>query len=194
MDTTKIYENYSWFITQLNLCGINTEKLVEKLGGQERIMTAVAASNLDSGMAYAGSLLAHLKIVSGIATRNAKMISGAIEIDEKSIIKVALLNQIAKVIMFTPNTNEWQVKNTGKIYVFENLPGALRCGERSTWLCSECDIKFTEEEYEAMKILDKDMTEDNYAKIYSSPLSIIIKNANDMANLFAREVYKKENK
>ena len=79
----------------------------------------------------------------------------------------------------------------GKIYVFEELKGALRCGERSAWICSEVDIKFTEEEYEAMKVLDKDLSEDNYAKLFSSPLSIIIKNANDMATLFAREIYKK---
>ena len=193
-NTTKIYENYSWFITQLNLCGVNTEKLVTLLGGQERIMRAVAGSNLDSGLAYAGSLLEHIKIVCEIARRNAKMISGAIIIDEKSIVKVALLNQIAKVLMFVPNTNDWEVKNRGKIYVFEELKGALRCGERSTWLCTEADIKFTEEEYEAMKVLDKDLAEDNYAKLYSSPLSIVIRNANDMATLFAKEIYKKENK
>ena len=52
-------------------------------------------------------------------------------------------------------------------------------------------IFVTEEEYEAMKVLDKDLSEDNYAKLFSSPLSIIIKNANDMATLFAREIYKK---
>jgi hypothetical protein len=55
-------------------------------------------------------------------------------------------------------------------------------------------IRFTEEEYEAMKVLDKDLSEDNYAKLFSSPLSIIIKNANDMAILFAKEIYKKQNK
>lgn len=193
-NTNKIYENYSWFVTQLNLCGVNAEKLIDYLGGQERVMRAVAGSNLESGLAYAGSLLEHVKIVSEIAKRNAKMISGAITIDEKSIMKVALLNQIAKVLMFVPNTNEWQIKNQGKLYVFEELKGALRCGERSTWICGEVNIKFTEEEYEAMKVLDKDVSEDNYAKLYSSPLSIIIRNAHDMAILFAKEIYKKEKK
>lgn len=192
-NTNKIYENYSWFVTQLNLCGVNAEKLVNLLGGQERVMRAVAGSNIDSGLAYAGSLLEHVKIVSEIAKRNAAMISRAISIPEKSIMKVTLLNQIAKVLMFVPNTNEWQIKNQGKIYVFEDLKGALRCGERSIWLCCEADIKFTEEEFEAMKVLDKDLTEDNYAKLFSSPLSIIVKNANDMASLFAKEIYKKEN-
>lgn len=102
------------------------------------------------------------------------------QVDKDSLVKVILLSQISKVLMFTPNTNDWEVQKRGMVYTFNNLEGALRMGERSLLIAMNAGVKFTAEEFEAMRILDKSSDDDNYAKYYSSMLSTLVKQANEI--------------
>lgn len=162
------------------------EKIIEKLGGDESIKNATYALTGDTGAAYNGSFTKNViklgKIASEIANNPEIFKEGTIS--TKSIWKVALLSQIAKVLLFVENDNGWEISNRGMVYKYNNeLKGALRVGERSTLIASNCGVKFTEEEYEAMKIIDKTCEEDNYKKYFLSPLSQVIKIASDIINI-----------
>ena len=107
--------------------------------------------------------------------------------DIKSIVKVGLLHHISKVMLYQENDNTWEVNNRGMIYKFnQDLEGALRTGERSTMIASNSGVKFSEIEYEAMRIMDK-TNDDNYSKYYSSTLSTVIKQANEIVTLITKK-------
>ena len=54
---------------------------------------------------------------------------------------------------------------------------------RSVLICNECGIQLTEEEMEAMLILDRAEEGDAQAKFFSTPLSIVIKLTNELFTL-----------
>lgn len=90
--------------------------------------------------------------------------------------------------MFLPNDNEWEVTKRGMNYKFNDaLDGALRSGERSILIATNAGIKFSEIEFEAMRINDKSV-DDDYSRYYSSPLSVCVRQASEIINL----IYKKK--
>ena len=144
------------FIETLKELGFDFEFLSETA-----VANAPAGLSVDSGNAYEGALGDHCVLVYKIATKIAAMVATTLPVDKESLRKVCMLHQIAKAEMFVPNTEEWQRKK-GQLYKFAETPGVLKVGERSTMLASNCGIKFTPEEYEAMRILDK--TGEDYEK------------------------------
>jgi hypothetical protein len=184
----RLNKNYATFTLKLKEVGVDIDTLVEELG--DKLKTATYALNEDSGVAYDGALIQHLmyKVIKYALAAN-KTLPEEMMVDEQSIFKVIFLHQIAKAIMFEENDVDWQIKK-GSLYKFSELPGALRCGERSLFLCSKYGIKLTEEETEAMRVKDKDFDTDDYVKVYKSPLSLIVKFANDVADTEARVSYK----
>lgn len=168
-----------------------TEKLFEILGGNEKVMNAVYANTIDSGCAYDGSFIENVMKLTAYAIKYNDLLPENVKADKKSIAKVGLLGQIAKIIMFEPNDNSWEVTNRGIVYKYTELNGALRCGERSALIALNIGIRLTPLEYEAFKILDKNMEDDNYAKNFSSSLSVVIRQANETINIINRERNKK---
>ena len=165
----------------------SASKIIEMLGGDDAIVNATYASKEDSGLAYEGSFTKTILTLTGYAISINEMLPEAVRADKNSIAKVCLLSQIAKVQMFTPNPNDWEKEKRGIIYAFKPLPGALRTGERSILIAMNCGVGFTEEEFEAMRILDKDFDDDNYSKIFSSVLSVVIKQASEIINVINRK-------
>ena len=89
--------------------------------------------------------------------------------------------------VYEENDNNWEIVNRGMPYKFNNeLEGALRIGERSTLIAMNAGVKLTEIEFEAMRIIDKDSSEDNYTKYFSSPLSTVIRQASELITLTNR--------
>ena len=62
---------------------------------------------------------------------------------------------------------------------------SMKLGERSLFICSKYNIQFTEEEYAAMKILDKDEDKTNS---FITPLEQLVKISNQLT---AIETYQK---
>lgn len=181
----KINSNYAIFIEKLNNIGINTDKLINYLG-ENNLKKATYAPNSDSGMAFDGSLIYFsLCKITKLAVLINNNLFDSIKINQDSLIKVCLLHQISKAIMFEPNDSQWEKANRGILYKYKKIEGALRCGERSAYICLKCGIDLTPEEFEAIRIIDKD-SDDNYAKYYSSPLSIILKSAIELTMSEAR--------
>lgn len=185
----RINQNYQLFISRLSGMGINVDSLVEEFG--DLIKEAPAATTVDSGIAYKGGLLNHvMRVVCRYAVEINKSLPDNLKVDNNTLVKVCLLHQISKVVMFVPNDDDWQIKNRGIVYKYAELSGALKCGERSLVLCNNHGITFSEIESEAMRILDREPTDDQ-ARYFSSPLSIIIRQANELAILEAKSTIKK---
>lgn len=179
-----ILKNYDDFKKRLETyVGVDeTNNLINSLGGDDVMMDASYANLTDSGLAYRGSLIESMLNITKYAVKINQLLPENKQANLNSIVKVGLLHHIAKVLLYEPNDNNWEITNRGMVYKYNSeLEGALRVGERSILLSSNAGIKFSELEYEAMRIMDK-TNDDNYAKYYSSSLSIVIKQANEIVN------------
>ena len=153
---------------------------------------APAALTEDTGLAYPGALLSHIRLSTLIAERLCKIMSGTFNIDITSLRKVCCLMHLSKIDMFIPNDNDWEISKRGMNYKFAQLEGCLKAGERSALNACNLGIKFTPIEYESMKALDKDADEFNSGKYYNNIMTVIIRQANDLAYLVAKEKYNKK--
>lgn len=163
------------------------ENIIEALGGKEKVARATYSHLKDSGSAYDGSLLKNIIRMANYAIKLNEIVPDYAKADTNSINKVCMLCQIAKVLLYEENDNNWEIINRGMPYKFNNeLEGALRIGERSTLIAMNAGVKFNEIEFEAMRIIDKDSTEDNYTKYFSSTLSTVIRQASELITLTNR--------
>lgn len=145
-------------------------------------MFAPFAPNGDSKLAYDGALISHvLKVITPYAVRINELLPEKIQVNKDSLVKVCLLHQIAKSIMFIKNDNSWEVTNKGVWYKYVPSTLALKTGMRSLIMCQECGIEFTAEEIEALTILERE--NDEQAKYYCGTMSVIVKQANELALL-----------
>ena len=167
---------------------INVE--IEKIVNVDELMVAPAAPSLDSGVAYEGAIMFHTLMVWHFANKLLPIYSKIAPVDLKSLAKVIVLHQLGKVGMFTPNTDEWQIKKLGKAYTFVEHSACLKTGERSKMMCGNAGVTFTAEEYEAMSIFDKTPEEFENMSKFRTHLSSLLKMASDMAYAVARERYK----
>lgn len=192
----QINKNYDVWIKLLKKYNCYSDALIEKYG--DLIKKSSFSLNTDSGLCYEGSLLDvslnKLPTNSLEIAKTILKINGVDEIDnnlKESIAKVCILQHISKCLIFTEQTNEWNRKR-GYLYEFrKDLNTSLKVGERSIYMCMECGIKLSEDEFEAIRIIDK--SEDDDSLIYSSLLSNIIKTSNHFVNLLARMEYFKIN-
>ncbi len=183
-----ILKNFDDFKKRLELyIGVEeTSRLFEILGGEEKIMNAPFANTTNTGLAYDGSLIESLLNITTFAVKINQLLPKEKQADLKSIVKVGLLHHLGKVEMYEPNHNSWEINNRGIMYTYNDLlEGALRTGERSLWHACSAGIKFNALEFEAMRIMDKN-NDDDYSKYYSSPLSTVIKQANELLTLISK--------
>lgn len=160
------------------------ERIIEALGGEEKVANATYANSKDSGAAYNGAFIKNIiRLTKTANALNNLVLPEEIRADVASINKVCMLSQIAKVVMFKENDNNYEIVNRGILYKFETLDGALRTGERSTLIASNAGVVFTEVEYEAMRAIDNLSVDDNYTKFFSSPLSLVIRQAYEIVNM-----------
>lgn len=206
----RINEFYTSFISKLEEVGVDPTKMVEFLG-EEKIKQAPGGLETKSGLAFPGALL--LLILRNIdygkcvynATCNTKhyltekdengnlkfeMVSD-FDVDYKSFLKVLLLHHIGKVMMFEDNTDEWQKNKRGILYKWVDNNTVLKAGERALYICQKCGIELTEEEFEAMKINDK-TDEDKFSMLHISPLSMLVKMADDLTYMKINSILKKK--
>ena len=190
----KINKNYLLWTEYLKKYDCYSEDLINDYG--DAIKNASFAMNETSGAAYQGSLLdVVLSNLCVIAVHINDMAFGKNDkqkdrhpfllVDKKSLMKVLLLQHISKAEMFVSSKEEWKIKK-GMYYEFNNeLLTSLKLGDRSAFICQNYGIKLTEEEYEAMKICDKEEEKNNS---FVTPLAEIVKIANQLT---AIEVFRK---
>lgn len=164
------------------------ESIIEELGGDDAVMNATYANTENTGLAYDGSFTETVIALTVYAIKINELLPEEKQVSKESIAKVALLSQIGKVLLFKPQTNDWRRKNLGENYTYAELDGAIRVGERSILIAMNSGVKFTEFEFEAMRIMDKqNENADNYSKYFSGTLSMVIKQANEMIDIINRK-------
>jgi hypothetical protein len=189
MSENKIQENFKKYLDGLvRLFGEKiANNIIEALGGKDKVSKATFSHLTESGSAFDGSLIKNIIKMANYAKNLNAILPTFAQADENSIYKVCMLCQIAKVLLYEENDNNWEIINRGMAYKFNNkLEGALRIGERSTLIAMNVGVKFSEREFEAMRIIDKDYSEDNYTRYYSSPLATVIRQANELITLTNR--------
>jgi hypothetical protein len=178
MNTSKNLELWS---KKLYEVGVDTTSLVEEYGSD--IETATFSNLSTNGLAYEGSLLQTLLYkLTPYALKLNDMFPESIRVDRDKIIKVCLLQHIAKSVRLIKNENDWEVKNRGMVYKYNPSNPSIRNGLHSLQMCYEHGIMFSVDEVEAMTINDRDLTDDQ-ARWHSSLFASIIRQANEMVYL-----------
>ena len=178
--------SYWSLLTELNLSQFfDEEKLMEDLKRSPGALTE------DTGLAYPGALLRHIRLSTLIVERIAKIINGTYEIDFNSLRKVCSLMHLSKIEMFVRNDNAWEIEKRGMNYKFTVIDGCLKAGERSILNAMNSGIKFNAIEFEAMKAMDKDSEDFSSSKYFNNIMTVIIRQANDLAYMIAKEKNKK---
>lgn len=190
----KINLNYTRWIERLKKYNCFSERMMDEIG--EDIKNASFALQESSGCAYQGSMLdvvlnslclLAFQLNDAVFGENSKIKHPYLQVNSYMLMRVLLLQHIAKAEMFTLQTNAWKAKN-GYLYDFNNgLKSVLKCGERSIFLCMKYGIELSEEEYEAMRIIDKD---DDKTNPYLSPLCQLVKTVNQIAAIELYQDYK----
>ena len=150
--------------------------------------------NDDSGSAYQGSMIdIVLNHLCSVAYNINEVVFGptgkfnSMRVNPDMLMRVLLLQHIAKAEMFVNTRDTWKVKK-GMLYEFNtNLKASLKLGERSLYLCQKYGIELAEEEYEAIRIIDK--SEDDKIMFYINPLCSIVKMANQFVAVEMRQKY-----
>ena len=188
----KINLNYITFCNKLKKYNCYSEQMINEIGGQ--LKDCSFSMNDDSGSAYQGSMIdIVLNHLCSVAYNINEVVFGptgkfnSIRVNPDMLMRVLLLQDIAKAEMFVNTRDTWKVKK-GILYEFNtNLKASLKLGERSLYLCQKYGIELAEEEYEAIRIIDK--SEDDKIMFYINPLCSIVKMANQFVAVEMRQKY-----
>lgn len=181
----KINSNFILWIERLQKYNCYSQRLIDDMG--DLIKNASFSLTENSGSAYQGSMidvvlnnlcrLGYELNENCFGYQNNKIKHKHLYVNQNMLMRVLLLQHIAKAEMFVIQNNQWKAKN-GYIYDFNGeLKTSLKLGERSIFLCMKYGIELNEEEYEAMRIIDKDEDKTNS---FTQPLCAIVKIANQL--------------
>ena len=184
----KLNSNFVRWVERLKKYSCYSEEMISEIG--DKLKRASFTLSTVSGCAYDGSMidtvLNHLCVIAYHINEDAfglnvkqRMKHPFLKVDSNTLMKVLLLQHISKAEMFVPQEQQWKIKN-GYVFDFNpNMATTLKCGERSIYLCQKYGIKLTEEEYEAIRIIDKD-DDNKKADMYVNPLCQLVKIANQL--------------
>ena len=183
---------FDTYFKKLIGCGVSEEScenLKESYG--KLLDVAGFGAKADTGLAYEGALLETvLKKLAVFAIKINDIYPEEIRADKNSLVKVCLLQHISKCLRMTKSNDEWRIKKLGEVYTYtEGIP-AIGTGLHSLIMATNCGIRFTAFEVEAMTIIDR-KDDDLQAKYHSSMLTTIIKQANEMVYVQEHELLKK---
>ena len=181
-------KNYQLYLKKLEGIGVNTENF-EKIKDQVTNATYGLSLGIDGASAtYDGALLETvLKVLTPYAVRINEILSEELRADKSTLVKVCLLHQLSKAVTIVPNNDTWRAEKHGEIYMFKDGLPAIKMGMHSVVLCQELGIPLTAQEVEAMTIMDR--LDDVQAKYFASPLSVILRQANELTRMHIK--YKK---
>ena len=202
LSDAKINANYLAYLKRLEKYGCYSEEMINDIG--EDIKNASFSMQEDSGSSYKGSMIDAVlnslcKIAYninengfGAASKDNSMAHPYLKVNFDMLMRVLLLQHIGKAQMFVEETDNWKKTKRGYNYDFNNdLPANLKMGERSLYLCQKYGISLAEEEYEAIRIVDK--VDDGKGDYYASPLAVITKFVNMLAAIELKLKYQNKN-
>lgn len=193
----KINLNFVTFCKKLEKYNCYSERMMAEMG--ELIKNCSFALNEDSGSAYDGSMIdVVLNTLCSAAYNINEAVLGVnnkfshMKVNTDMLMRVLLLQHISKAEMFVPQTEPWKYKK-GLYYDFnQDLASTLKLGERSLYLCQKYGIELAEEEYEAIRIIDK--LDDDKINSFVSPLCLLVKMANQLTAVTMKQRHDLNNK
>lgn len=196
----QINANYATWVDRLQKYGCYSQQLLDDLGG--KIAHAPYSMENTSGAAYNGALLDvvinHLCVIAfhlnewGMTnTANKQIVHPYLKVNTYMLLRVLLLQHISKAELYVAQQEAWKVKK-GMLYQFNNdITTTLRTGERSLYLCQKYGIALTEDEFDAIRIIDK--LDELSTNAYISPLAQMVKTVNQFTALEMRRLYETAN-
>lgn len=170
---------------------IFNDNLLEVLG--EGLYTSPASPQLSLNNCFPGGLMDHMIRVAKYISNINKLLPQSLQQEQTTLIKVAFLSQIGKIGLYKSCTSEWHQKNQGKYYDYNEDLIAMSIGERSAYIILKSGGKLEDYEYQAIINITKDLTKDNQAKYYSDVVSVLLKQAVELASIEEKEKLKKFN-
>lgn len=178
--------NFTMWIKKLKDYGCYSESMMTEMG--EKIRNSTFNINEQNGACYDGALIDTVLFnlctlafhVNDLAFGGEKAKHPFLNVNINMLMRVLLLQHIAKAEFFVPQTEPWK-KNKGYLYDFaNNMETQLKLGERSAFLCLKYGIHLSEAEYEAMTIIDK---EDKTFNSHQNPLAVLVKMINQLVQV-----------
>jgi hypothetical protein len=192
INVNNLFDVYCKKITTYGLSVDEAKMLIQSIGA-DRIKNAPFMMDNKYNVSTQGSMLLvvlHLLTTTAYYLYNNtyKQIMPNISdvVNESSLYKVCLLQHLAKAVMFEPDKYPYQ-------YRFAESQTSLKLGSRSLSLLTNCGIKLTETEVEALTIIDVDEIASS-KNFYISTLAKMVKQVNDITNIAIKNGYFKDNK
>lgn len=161
---------------------------IDKL--KDEVLSSPCGVREDSGTAYHGALAVHINKTVSIAERLLPLVKGTFPVEVPVVVKICILMHLPKRYMFELNDNDWEINVARKPFKYkESLEGVLTTGDRAIMDTMRLGIEISPIEAEAMKAMDKENEPDTNP--YKSLLTLIIRQANEMAYAIERERFKK---
>lgn len=194
----RINLNFSVWVEKLKKYDCFSQTMIDELG--DKLRNASYGLQEDCGAAYQGAMLHvvlnnlcvmayHINEFAFGKNEKGQYRHEALNVNYHMLMRVLLLQHISKAEMFVLQSNQWKAKN-GYIYEFNpDIHTCMKCGERSIYLCMKYGISLSEEEFEAMRVIDRD---DDKSNPFYSPLCQLVKIANQMTNVELRCMFEKQ--
>lgn len=195
----RLNANFLLFVEKLQKYNCYSEKMIEDLG--ESIKYGSYSTMERFGGAYRGSLVEiTLNVLCRIGYTINEKVFGLNQkntlnfpnlcVNSDMLMRVLLLANIAKAEMFVPNPNEWK-RNNGSPYDFnQDIRTNLKLGQRCLYLCNKYGIQLTEDEFEAISMIDD---EGETGIRFRSPLASIVMVSLSLTLVEIRQRYQKDN-
>ena len=189
MSEEQLNANFIKYITRLKKYNCYSQEMIDDIG--DAIKRAPYSLTLESGGAYEGGMvdivlnrlcrLAYDLNTRGfgpldISNLDSPYSHPKLMVNTEMLMRVLLLQHIGKAEMFIPQPEAWKLKK-GWVYDFnEEIKSNLKLGERSLYLCQKYGIVLNDEEYEAIRIIDREMDEKHL--VMSSRLCVFVRMCN----------------
>jgi len=195
LNQEKINANFVAYVKRLEKYGCYSEEMMKDLG--DEIKNASFGMSEDSGCAYRGALidvvLNHLCKTAYAINEMALNGNSTLKVNLDKLMKVLLLQHIAKSQMYVAQTDTWRMNKLGEIYKFnDRLVCNMKNGERSVYLCQKYGIKIEEDEYEAIRIIDKEVDDKSLHPV--SPLAMLVLAVNQLTWIELRKEWENKQK
>lgn len=171
-------KNRKIFEATIQKYNLFTDNLKDFLG--EAFYEAPASTLTSLHNAFTGGLVDHLIKVAKYGALINEMLPEGVKQEKEAVLKVCFLSEIGKTFQYKVCESEWHRKNQGKMYDFNEDLTSMRVGERSAFYALKHGVNLSEVEYQALINFEKS-EDDKQAKWYSSPLTIILKQAIELA-------------
>lgn len=189
--TEPLEENYQKLIKYLNKLfdsdTVDKYLTVMCINNEDLIKEGSYATNKNTGLAGKGTLLQAIFEICDYACKINDILPEERRVNRSDIYRAGILSQLVKAILFTPNKNDWEREKKGVIYTFTDQSLALRMGERAAYYALYAGLDISMEVYEAIRIFDKNDSNDNYTKYFSGTLATIMRQATELVELLHSE-------